>query len=354
MESASKYLTLLEALRGDIIGGKYPPGSKLPSEEALCRKWQVSRPTVGRAIKDLQSAGLVWRKAGSGTFVSPQAVSSQVVLGLLVGGLGRTEIIDPICAQITQTGQARGCRIFPGVLSAGQNARELALEWARNGVRGVFFAPWEHEADREKLNFSVVESFQETGLEVVLLDREVADFPRRSDWDLVGLDNFQAGYDIGLHLVQKGTKRVAFVARPDFPSSSDLRLAGVRESLVRNADGSVTLHTGPLEDTAFIKRVCDTKPDAVVCSNDLSAALFLNAAASFGRYVPRDFLLAGFDDVIYASLLAVPLTTIRQPCPAIGAAAIEAMLSRLQTPSLPARFIQLRGTLIERESTNRA
>jgi len=353
MENVSKYQTLLESLRSDIVDGKYAPGSKLPSEEALCRKWQVSRPTVGRAIKDLQNAGLVWRKAGSGTFVSPQAVSSQVVLALLVEGLGRTEILDPICAQITLAGQARGCRIFSGGLPEGRHPRELALEWARNGVRGVFFAPLEHAEEREKLNFTIADACREVGLEVVLLDREVADFPRRSHWDLVGMDNFQAGYDLGLHLAGKGATQVAFVARPDFPSSTDLRLAGVREGLLRAAGGKVELHPGNPEDATFVNQVCVRKSDAVVCSNDLTAALFLNVAATLGHAVPRDFLLAGFDDVGYATLLAVPLTTIRQPCADIGAACIDAMLSRLQTPGLPARSIQLRGTLIERASTSR-
>jgi DNA-binding LacI/PurR family transcriptional regulator len=61
--------------------------------------------------------------------------------------------------------------------------------------------------------------------------------------------------------------------------------------------------------------------------------------------------MAGIDDVKYASLLPVPLTTIRQPCAEIGATAIEAMVQRLQHPQFPARDIALNFRLVVRRSS---
>jgi DNA-binding LacI/PurR family transcriptional regulator len=60
--------------------------------------------------------------------------------------------------------------------------------------------------------------------------------------------------------------------------------------------------------------------------------------------------MAGIDDVKYASLLSVPLTTIHQPCASIGAIAVGAMLDRLRDPNLPARDILLNFHLVVRES----
>ena len=56
------------------------------------------------------------------------------------------------------------------------------------------------------------------------------------------------------------------------------------------------------------------------------------------------------DDVKYASLLSVPLTTIHQPCAEIGTVAIGTMLERLRQPKLPARDILLNFRLVVRES----
>jgi DNA-binding LacI/PurR family transcriptional regulator len=61
--------------------------------------------------------------------------------------------------------------------------------------------------------------------------------------------------------------------------------------------------------------------------------------------------LAGIDDVKYASLLSVPLTTIHQPCAEIGAIAVSAMMERLRNPQLPARDILLNFRLVVRESS---
>jgi DNA-binding LacI/PurR family transcriptional regulator len=54
--------------------------------------------------------------------------------------------------------------------------------------------------------------------------------------------------------------------------------------------------------------------------------------------------------VPYASLLPVPLTTLRQPCHEIGVAAMAAMLDRVARPELPPRDIFLHPTLIVRQS----
>jgi DNA-binding LacI/PurR family transcriptional regulator len=55
--------------------------------------------------------------------------------------------------------------------------------------------------------------------------------------------------------------------------------------------------------------------------------------------------------VEYASLLPVPLTTLRQPCREIGVAAMSAMVARVAQPGLPPRDILLHGQLIVRASS---
>ena len=52
----------------------------------------------------------------------------------------------------------------------------------------------------------------------------------------------------------------------------------------------------------------------------------------------------------YASLLPVPLTTLRQPTREIGAAAFAAMLDRVNRPETPVRDIFLQSLLIVRRS----
>ena len=68
------YHQLSRQLVEAIESGRLPKGSFLDSEIDLAERWQVSRPTVRRAIQDLVDSGMLVRRRGVGT----QVVSDQV------------------------------------------------------------------------------------------------------------------------------------------------------------------------------------------------------------------------------------------------------------------------------------
>src|SRR5688500_5792208 len=72
----SKHRVVYEALRDEMRHGSYPQGSRMPSESELVVRFGASRPTVARALLDLQHEGLVERRAGSGTFARAAAAAS--------------------------------------------------------------------------------------------------------------------------------------------------------------------------------------------------------------------------------------------------------------------------------------
>jgi GntR family histidine utilization transcriptional repressor len=57
-------------LKKELSQGRWPPGSLMPSEPELVAQFQVSRMTVSRALRELQSEGLVTRLQGVGTFAA--------------------------------------------------------------------------------------------------------------------------------------------------------------------------------------------------------------------------------------------------------------------------------------------
>jgi GntR family transcriptional regulator len=60
---------IVATLKAEIRGGVFPPGSRLPTEAALCQRFGVSRATVRGAVKELDVLGLVRTQHGVGTFV---------------------------------------------------------------------------------------------------------------------------------------------------------------------------------------------------------------------------------------------------------------------------------------------
>ena len=69
-----------------------------------------------------------------------------------------------------------------------------------------------------------------------------------------------------------------------------------------------------------------------------------------GIRIPKDVRIVGIDDVNYAALLPVALTTVHQPCRDIGETALRVMLERLNRPKIPARDVLLDCTLVIRQS----
>src|SRR4051794_38312422 len=98
----SKYKRIYLDLREALAVGTYNQGEKLPSENDLVETFGASRPTVRRALAQLEADGLVERRAGSGTYVSRQSLKKNLVFGLLIPELGITEIFEPVCRGISQ------------------------------------------------------------------------------------------------------------------------------------------------------------------------------------------------------------------------------------------------------------
>ena len=77
------YHQLADIILAGIRSGKYPPGSRIPSESSLASTYEIGRPTVRQATEMLIRKHLLIRKRGSGTFV--QAKPKEVNLFSLAG-----------------------------------------------------------------------------------------------------------------------------------------------------------------------------------------------------------------------------------------------------------------------------
>jgi DNA-binding LacI/PurR family transcriptional regulator len=362
-----KYQRVFHELRKEIASGKFKAGQKLPSEAALVERFGASRITVGRAVRDLRQAGLVDRRAGSGTYVRVSRLgveSGGLSFGLLIPDLGRTEIFEPICQGMADAPEAGEhallwCNAKSGAATEQDRAWKLCQHYIARNVSGVFFTPLDTEpvespGSEDRINQRVLSALDDARIPVVLLDRDFVPYPQRSKYDLVGIDNWRTGFLATEHLIQAGCHRVIFLASSRRSASSvEERIAGYREALFfHNLSGEATLvQRLASEDEASIGRVMDTvKPDAFVCANDLSAGHLMQSLLTLGIRIPEHIRIIGMDDVTYASLLPVPLTTMHQPCRELGVAAMAMMLERISHPEMPARHIQLECPLIVRKS----
>lgn len=360
-----RYEEIARELRGELLAGRYGDEGRMPSEAVLVRRYKVSRPTVARALKLLQDEGFLERRAGSGTFAKVRDEGSRLrskrLLALLMPDFGNTEIFHLIGGEIASLARVHDytlawdaslrSKLEPG--TGTQYADELCRQFIAQGVSGIFFSPYELMAEKESTNHELAIKMREAGISVILLDRDVTPFPDRSDFDLVGVDNFLGGYMIAEHLLKLGCRKLCYVARPHSAPTVEMRISGMHESLRRRRllPEANSVQIGDLSEKCFVRNLLSPPlPDAFLCANDHTAATLLRVLHENKIPVPARVRVVGFDDAKFATLVSPPLTTVQQPWHEIASIAFHAMLDRLANPSLPARHITSAPRLTVRDS----
>jgi LacI family transcriptional regulator len=356
-----KWRNVFETIRSEILLGKFDVRERFPSEVQLCRRFGVSRPTVRLALDELKRTDILEARPGSGTYLSDMARNLTGHLGLIVPGIASGEIFPPICAEIARYAREAGYTLIFGDASSkdpkvrARQAIDLARQYADERVAGVFLEPIELVPGAAETTEKILTILSDHNMPVVLLDRDVVPPPDRSGYDLVGIDNVQAGYRLARHLIDCGARRICFFMRVGSAPTVSLRIQGARGAVLDAGLpwASASVCVAEIGDAEPIKKLVGGRclPDAFICGNDATAAALLQTLNSLGKQVPRDFLLAGFDDVKIATLTSPPLTTIRQPCDLIARAAVDTLLTRLRDPSLPPREVLLDVSLVVRHST---
>ena len=226
----------------------------------------------------------------------------------------------------------------------------------------MFFSTFESQADLEELlgqashdGFIVVggdatpeavHPLVAAGTPVVLVDNEFPDHPTSA----VVTANVEGSRSLTQHLLSLGHRKIGYVAGPLGHISLRQRVEGFRQAMaetassfksetesgsgiisglspsyleidpwiVAGADGDFGFETG-VSGFRELWTERGLRPTAILCSNDMVALGVLHAALELGLSVPRDLSVAGFDDVVPSA--HPQLTTVRVPCPEMGAQA---------------------------------
>lgn len=115
--AAPLYVQIAEGLLDQIESGELSPGDRLPSERELSQTLGVNRMTLRRALRLLETQGLLARRRGDGTYVAEPKIERQA---------GK---LAPFTQSMERRGYAPGARVLtlekrPAVAAV---ARELKI-----------------------------------------------------------------------------------------------------------------------------------------------------------------------------------------------------------------------------------
>lgn len=348
------YQEIADEIGKSIRSGKYQPGARCPSLTQIMRRYAVSRVTASHAVDELKKRGLVSSRRGRGTFVSSAA---RRAIGIIVPGFNFVEIFPPICREFARLAQQKDMMLLYGEIAStdpgkrAELAKQVAHKFVDERVSGIMFQPLEHIENAERLNREILAIFDAERIPVVLVDCDYVRYPESGDYDVVGIDNFKAGFRLARHLTARGIRKLGFVFGPNSAVSVQDRFLGAQAAVANSAASISALNLDP-SDSAAVRRVIAKRFGAIICRNDHLAAHLLSTLRTLGVRVPEDVLVAGFSDTPYAALLEPSLTTVRLPCEDIARLAFALLCSRMENPSLLPRTCHVPGVLIERKSSS--
>jgi DNA-binding LacI/PurR family transcriptional regulator len=180
--------------------------------------------------------------------------------------------------------------------------------------------------------------------------------------NVVAIDNSRAIRKAVKYLIETGHTRIVHFAGPPVVSHALERIEGFRNAFSESTlafKKEMIVSIGVLHEESYANALKYFKrlrrkdyPTAIVCFNDMQAFAVMTALKALGVRVPEDISIVGNDDVTYANMYPVPLTTIRAPQEEIGKQAAEILIRNIETSTqLAIERVILETEFVVREST---
>lgn len=216
-------------------------------------------------------------------------------------------------------------------------------------VAGLLITPTSPAFAKDRLD-----GLRARGVDVVLVDEPATKDDRCS----VAVDDVAGGELAGQHLLDGKRRSVVYLTGPSTIRQAADREAGLRKAIDQHPDAAdiklnvvrVATMNGRTGYGATAE-ILSHDPDAVFGANDLLALGVMRGLLEAGIRVPEDIALVGYDDIEFASIAAVPLTSIRQPALQIGRSSARLLLEECTTDDHAHQQVTFRPELIVRETS---
>jgi LacI family transcriptional regulator len=180
--------------------------------------------------------------------------------------------------------------------------------------------------------------------------------------NVVAIDNIRAIKKAVKYLIDNGHKKIVHFAGPPNSSHTQERIEGFRHAFSERTlafNKEMIIHIGSQYEESFSKTkeyFSDKKktdyPTAIVCFNDQQALAVTAVLRELKIRIPEDISIIGNDDIYYAKIYPVPLTTISAPKQEIGRKAAEILIRNIESSTLlPPEKVIFETEFIIREST---
>jgi DNA-binding LacI/PurR family transcriptional regulator len=286
-----------------IRSGEFAADQRIPSEQELCARCNVSRITVRAAVQSLAQEGILRRQPGSGTFVRKSGLRTGTIAFLrcqhgqhrheISGDLIYSDIVEGIQTELEQNDTHL---MFSYIREEGEESTKY-LEGFLHKADGLIFG----EMRSERFYREVMSK----GVPFLLIDPEFEEYFA----DTVDCDNLTGSVRAVEHLISLGHRIIAFANGRSTTRHAVERLNGYRYALEKHGIpfrpslvvGGVNWQSESGAEAA--KNLLAQNPDvtAIFCANDTLAIGAIKGIQTANLRVPNDVSVVGFDDMSIAA-----------------------------------------------------
>ena len=320
-----------------LIRGKYiRENEMLPPENTLALRYNVSRPTIRKALQMLADNDLIQSKAGIGWQVcssSGKEKKDRKHKPLTIGVDTAPDIwgyfyYDLIMNGIRKAAEERGYRL---VVTDRYDAEQFNGE----EIDGLILSKTTEEIYRQ------CAALPEQGIPVVFINRK----PENRHFSYCTVDYVQEARKAVEYLLLIGHRKIAIVKSDTEPTS--LRCCGWSQAFTANGlnvpEHLIFQQTAITELTELLKQ---TRPTAVFVSQGASLVSFLLAAERAGLRIPEDLSVICFDDMSNKQLVDIPNSHIRMPLSIMGQRAVQYIANHAENPTLSPLHLTMEADLV--------
>ncbi len=352
-----KYEQVEKYIKNKIASGAYPVGSRIPSEDELIEKLQMSRNPVRRALENLANEGCIYKIQGSGSFVKdiniPEPIDIYAILPSESVNL-ETRIIQGMRAALEDSIYKNIHLILkkPGKDTLEQiEIMNMIPQYRKGGIIFIPIVPPDRPMNR--LLAANIRKLEKSGYPVIQVDNFIPEYIGSS----IMTDHRKAAYNMMELLQEHGHRKIALLYRNVSKPSIKLRIRGVKQwyeeheiplgNLVRfNMDGHQI-------DDEFVSLLIESGVTAAFgLECELIRDLYL-AMEKAGLGVPKDLSLCSFDDHCFSGLRSGFITSVIQRCDTIGYYAVQLLLDMIEGKTRGKLEMLIESDIVKRKSVAR-
>lgn len=172
-------------------------------------------------------------------------------------------------------------------------------------------------------------------------------------------DYRQGSYIATRHLLEYGHKKIGCLAGEKSYKVTQDRIEGYCQALLEfgiSYDSKLIYYGDYTMESGYkaLSYLLGQKVSSIFAFNDEMAFGLYRAARNYGIQIPTDLSIVGFDDVPFADVMEIPLTTVRVPIVEMGSYIGTKVIELLENEEIPSRNkVIYKPDLLVRASTMR-